>query len=75
MEEKKCFAEIELGKCAILTCRKCKGHEKCSVFKTEEQAEFDRKKAFERIASLPLEKQEYISNMFYGGKMPWNVKG
>ena len=72
MTESKCFAEVIAGKCAVLTCKKCQGHEKCTIFKTEEQAKIDHKKAFERIASMPLERQEYIAGVYYGGKMPWH---
>lgn len=73
MNEIKCFAEVaERGKCAILTLPKCKGHENCSMFKTEEQAKLDRQKAFERIAKLPLERQEFISGYYYSNKMPWH---
>ena len=43
----------------------------CSFYKTEEQAKVDRIKAFKRIASLPLERQEYIAGVYYDGKMPW----
>lgn len=72
MNESKCFAELDRGKCAILTIKQCQGHEKCSMFKTEEQAEIDREKAFERIAKLPLERQERISDYYYNSKMPWH---
>lgn len=73
MNEPKCFAEVpERGKCAILILPECKGHENCSMYKTEEQAELDRKKAFERIAKLPLVKQEYIAGTHYNNKMPWH---
>ena len=71
MQEKKCCAETEKRKCLILTCHKCQGHEVCSIFKTEEQAEHDRKKAFERIASLSFEEQVHISKTYYNHKMPW----
>lgn len=71
MSESKCFAELDRGKCAILTIKQCQGHEKCSMFKTEEQAEIDREKAFERIASLPHEKQIRISDKHYNGTTPW----
>lgn len=72
MKETKCFAEVIAGKCAVLTCKKCQGHENCTMFKTEEQAKIDHEKAFERIATLPIETQEYISKTFYSGKMPWH---
>jgi hypothetical protein len=71
----KCFAETETGACLILTCRKCQGHEKCSMYKTKEQAKADRQKAFERIASLPIEQQNSIAGVYYSGRMPWHVKG
>lgn len=73
MNESKCFAEVaDRGKCSILILSKCQGHENCSMFKTEEQAKLDRKKAFERIATLPNVRQEYIAGAYYSGKMPWN---
>lgn len=75
LKEPKCFAEIaDRGKCAILTLSKCQGHEKCSMFKTEEQAEQDRKKAFARFETLPFEQQIYISKTYYNGKLPWNTQ-
>ena len=70
--ETRCFAEVSNGKCILLTCRKCKGHFMCSFYKTEEQAEIDRKKAYKRIASLPFETQEYIAGLYYNGKTPWH---
>ena len=69
--ESRCFAEVSKGKCILLTCKKCKGYFMCSFYKTEEQAKVDRIKAFKRIASLPLERQEYIAGVYYDGKMPW----
>lgn len=73
MNESKCFAEVvNRGKCSILILSKCQGHENCSMFKTEEQAAIDRQKAYERIAKLPLIRQEYIAGAYYSGKMPWH---
>jgi len=75
MKEPKCFAETaDRGKCAVLTLSKCQGHEKCSFFKTEEQAERDRQKAFERFASLPFDQQMSIAKTYYSGKLPWNTQ-
>lgn len=71
----KCFAEADRGKCAVLTVHQCPGHEKCSFYKTEEQAKAENKKAYERIVSLPYDRQQYIAGCYYGGKMPWYVKG
>jgi hypothetical protein len=74
MNEPKCFAETaDRGKCAVLTLSKCQGHKKCSFFKTEERAELDRQKAFERISSLSFEQQIYIAKTYYSGKLPWNM--
>ena len=73
--DEKCFAEVSECKCAVLTVYWCPSHGNCSFFKTKEQVEIEKQKSFKRIASLPLEKQQYISDCHYGGKMPWHVKG
>lgn len=72
--ETKCFAKVN-GKCILLISRKCNGYDECPFYKTEEQTEADRTKAFERIATLPIEQQECISYKYYSDRMPWHVKG
>lgn len=51
-------------KCAILTCMKCAG---CSFKKTQAQLAHGRKKAIERIASLPYEQRKHIESKYHGG--------
>ena len=76
MPKEKCFAEIAFrGKCAVLTVGKCPGHDKCRFFKTEEQVKHDREKCFARFQQLPFEQQIYIAKTYYGGHLPWDVKG
>lgn len=71
-KEVKCFAEADGGKCRLLTVRVCQGHEKCSFFKTEEQANIDREKAIERLKQLPFEQQIAIADKYYENRMPWS---
>ena len=71
-KEVKCFAEDDGGKCRLLTVRVCQGHEKCSFFKTEEQANIDREKAIERLKQLPFEQQCSIASKYYEDRFPWS---
>lgn len=50
-------------KCAALNQKKCGG---CRFFKTEEQLEEGRKRAKDRVMSLPLEQRLHIASVYYG---------
>lgn len=63
-----CFANKN-DKCQLLDIKKCKVE--CVFFKTPEQAEEGRKKAYERIASLDIEMQKSIAENYYGDRWPW----
>lgn len=56
------------GQCTVLTCE-C--YPKCSFRSTEAEVQKKVEKAWERIRSLPMEKQETISTKYYNEEMPW----
>ncbi len=62
---KYCFAYKHNG-CTALKVRKCEG---CSFYKTKEQYEIGQRKVLERIRSLDIDKQKYISETYYDGKL------
>jgi hypothetical protein len=62
---KDCFAYKHNG-CTALKVRKCEG---CSFYKTKEQYEIGQRKVLERIRSLDIDKQKYISETYYDGKL------
>ena len=64
-----CFGR-KMGKCGALE-NGCPGSEVCPFYKTQAQSDADRRKAFERIAGLPLPQQVYIAETYYSGKFPW----
>ena len=66
---KTCFA-MKLGKC-VATENGCNGYALCPFYKTKERSDADRRKAFERIAGLPLPQQVYIADTYYNGRFPW----
>ena len=68
--KKTCISNTKGNGCSKLNVEKCRG-ESCSFACTKEEAEASHKKAFERLSSLDKEIQMYISNKYYGGKMPW----
>ena len=45
----------------------------CPFYKTKEQQAQSKKQAFERIASLSPQEQQYISERYFNNKMPWNT--
>lgn len=65
-----CIANARGNRCSKLNVEKCMG-ESCSFAVTREVAEASSKKAFKRLAALDKVVQIYISNKYYGGKMPW----
>ena len=66
----KCFGSNVKNGCNILTVRKCQ-QEKCSFYKSAQDLEEDRKKAYRLLAVLPPDIQRYISDKYYNGRMPW----
>ena len=64
-----CFA-MKMGKCGAME-KGCPGYEVCPFYKTQAQSDEDRRKAFERIAGLPLPRQSYIAETYYNGRYPW----
>lgn len=65
-----CIASTRNNGCSKLNVEKCMG-ESCSFAVTREEAEDSSKRAFERLVTLDKVLQIYISNKYYGGKMPW----
>ena len=64
-----CFAK-KMGKCGALETG-CPGYENCPFYRTREQVDESRRRAFARIAGLSLPEQVYIADTYYQGKMPW----
>lgn len=62
---KYCFAYKHNG-CTALKVRKCEG---CSFYKAKERYEIGQRKVLERIRSLDIDKQKYISETYYDGKL------
>lgn len=63
-------AHCREGRCRILEL----GHlpqKECKFCQTPEVAQASKEDAFRRIASLPTETQEYISDKYYRSRMPW----
>ena len=57
-ESSKCFADVSIGNCSILTQKEC---ENCNFFKTKRQYSKDRYKYFEKEAKF----RDY-GNIAYG---------
>ena len=67
-----CFARRKGSRCSALWRCFCNGNYPfCPFYKPDWKAEHDRKLAFGRIASLPIEKQQEIAERYYHGDMPW----
>lgn len=68
-----CFAN-HYGACIALKPFEayCRG---CAFFKTTEQVEAERERAWSDIAAKPKYQQEYIADRYYHGKMPWKEAG
>ena len=62
----KCFGSNGRNGCNILTVRKCQ-QDKCSFYKSAQDLEEDRKKAYLLLAALPPDMQRYISDKYYNG--------
>ena len=71
----KCFAMKKTptreGVCSCLEKRTCPGYMICPFYKPVWVQERDRRRKFERLATLPEAQQLYISEKYYQGKMPW----
>lgn len=66
-----CSALSERGRCARLTLNYCQG--KFCTFKQSSKEELDSiQSAYQRISSLDISIQTYISEKYYKGTMPWN---
>ena len=61
---------MKMGKCGAME-KGCPGEEFCPFYKTQAQSDADRRKAFDRIAGLPLPQQVYIADTYYNGRFPW----
>ena len=66
-----CFG-MKMGRCGAVE-KGCLGYEVCPFYKTQAQSDADRRKAFDRIAGLPLPLQVHIAETYYSGKYPWLV--
>ena len=44
---------------------------RCPFYKDSEGWQQSEQKAYNRIRSLPADKQQEIANKYYGGEMPW----
>ena len=71
MEKEKCFALRKKNVCIALTEGECPGFDGCAFYKTVSQAEGDKRKISDHIASLPFERRKQISDKYYDGKMEW----
>lgn len=58
------------SRCTILNVNKCKAEE-CSFYKNKEQLNEEIKKSWTRLNMLDKTTQNYISNKYYGDKIPW----
>ncbi len=66
-----CFGSNGRNGCNILTVHKCQ-QDKCSFYKSTQDLEEDRKKAYLLLAALSPHMQRYISDKYYNGKKPWS---
>ncbi len=65
-----CFA---LGRqCSILKKTECQG---CSFMKSKEEYINSKRKSYNRLASLPEVRQDYISDKYYSSRKPWLTGG
>ncbi len=56
-----CYFKMSNKKCGVLTKKACRG---CSFRKTKQELEDGRRKADERILSLPYEQRVHILNKY-----------
>lgn len=63
-----CFA-LKPNGCSALVIVACPA--KCRFYKSREQREADRQKAYEHMNSLPEDQQLMIADTYYKGKRPW----
>mgnify|MGYP000968172436 CR=1 FL=1 len=71
---------MTIGTCVYRESRKCRAlmryecPDNCPFHCTANERKAKQDKAHERINTLPIDKQEYISNKYYGEQMPWKDK-
>lgn len=65
----RCFA-MKCGECRVLDS-KCPGYAACSFYKPKWKYEKDQRLAYVKLAALPFDRQTYIADKYFGGKMPW----
>ena len=70
----KCFANYEMNQCEVLEVEECSG-KNCRFYKTAEDLEAGRSKAFTRLASLSRNTQRRIAENYYEAQMPWQKGG
>ncbi|WP_394870331.1 hypothetical protein [Clostridium butyricum] len=70
MQIDKCAYCLKDSRCTILNVRKC-NVEQCSFYKNKEQLNEEINKSWTRLNMLDKTAQSYISNKYYGDKMPW----
>ena len=66
----RCFALQATGRCRALDVN-CPGHAACAFYKPRWKHEKDQQLAYCKIAALPVERQQSISQKYYKGLMPW----
>lgn len=66
----RCFALQATGRCRALDVN-CPGHAACAFYKPRWKHEKDQQLAYSKIAALPIEQQQSISQKYYNGLMPW----
>ena len=67
----KCFGLHGARKCDVRVEKNCVGYDNCPFYKSRSQQQEDQAKAYERLNSLSAQMQQYISEKYYGGLMPW----
>lgn len=71
----KCFAMKQIptrgGICKCLEKKTCPGYTLCPFYKPIWVQDRDQRRAFHRLAALPMIDQMHISDKYYQGKMPW----
>lgn len=69
-----CVYRKKGNKCSSLNIKACIG-DKCTFLKTAKEIEKAQKSSFRRLAALNKERQQYIVDKYYGGKIPWGRGG
>lgn len=56
----RCFALTDKGFCSCIRVKVCPGKENCRFYKSEQQADEDLIKSYQRLCKLPMEVQKAI---------------